>query len=119
MKGEKFIVIPILIVAYIYFVNSILVPSITSVSPILPPSGGEGQAIRIGTSVSILQTRLYFFGLIRLPVRIEGVDFNDMHNLFFFLIYCLIIFFICLEIIAWKYSRRDKNVREYKMDTIG
>jgi len=104
MKFKKFIIIPILIFIYIFFIVDVLVnytPIVYS-QPSQPPFGA-GQIIGVGTSVSVSVIRPYFFGLIRLPVYTGGIGYiGDIHEAFFYFIGILTVIFIVIELIKWR-----------------
>ena len=107
---KKFLIIPILIVAYIYFVNSMIqvVPQIIS-SPNLSPSGGA-EVIGFGEAVGVMVTRPYLFGLIRLPVYTNTLgDISIYHEMFFYFIVILTIIFIIIEVKSRKRVKKRKR----------
>ena len=103
MKFKKFIIIPILIFIYIFFIVDLLVgyrPSVYSKNPPLLPGG---QTIGVGTAVSVFVTRPYLFGLFRLPVYTDGIGYiGDIHEAFFYFIGILTVIFIVIELIKWR-----------------
>jgi len=108
MKYKKFIIIPILLVAYIYLApfliesNFMVSPAVTATSTSQQPSGG-GQVVSFGEAVSVLVTRPYLFGLIRLPIYTNAVgDVSVYHEMFFAFIIVLTIAFVAIEIINWR-----------------
>jgi len=108
MRFKKFIIIPILIVAYVFFINRIVQynPSIGTSSPGGVGGGGE-QVIGVGATVTVSVTRPYLFGLIRLPIYTGALgDISGIHNFFFKFIIGLTIIFILIEIIQWR--RKEK-----------
>jgi len=104
MKFKKFLIIPVLIFIYIFFVVDLLVnynPAVYS-QPFLGPSGG-GQTIGVGMAVSVSVTRPYLLGLIRLPVYTDGLgDIGTYHEAFFGFIAILTIILIVVELIQWR-----------------
>lgn len=101
MKYKKFLLIPILILVYIFFIN-FLVQSVIIV-PEGASAGGEQSSggilqIGIGASASVSVTRPYLFGLLELPVYTDTLgDISPLHNAFFIFILVLIIIFIIIE----------------------
>ena len=101
MKYKKFLLIPILIFLYIFFINFlvqlvVIVPEGPSTGE-EQPSGGILQ-IGIGASASVGVTRPYFFGLLELPVYTDTLgDISPLNNTFFIFILVLIITFIIIE----------------------
>ena len=119
MRFKKFIIIPILIIAYIFFINRIVQynPSIGS-----SPSGGVSdtgeQIIGVGASVTVSVTRPYLFGLIRLPTYTGPLgNISSLHSFFFNFIIVLIVIFVLIEIIQWrrkeKWSKMVKTGKKY------
>jgi hypothetical protein len=101
MKYKKFLLIPILIAAYLYFINLLLsvsfAPSTTTTEG--QPSGSV-QQIGIGATASVVVTRPYLFGLIELPVYTDTLgDISFLHNAFFAFIIILTIAFVAIELI--------------------
>lgn len=108
MRFKKFIIIPILIIAYVFFINRIAQynPPIGTSSSGGVGGGGE-QIIGVGASVSVSVTRPYLFGLVRLPIYTSVLgDISGLHSFFFNFIIVLIGIFVLVEIIQWR--RREK-----------
>ena len=104
---KKFLLIPVLIIAYIFFINFIaqMAPSTGSSSQSM--SGGTVQVIGMGETVSISVTRPYFFGLIRLPVYSQMFgDISFLHDIFTYFIIALTVIFIIQEI---KYNKKKRG----------
>ena len=108
MKYKKFIIIPVLLVGYVYLVP-FLIESGLMVSPMVTlttapqqPSGG-GQVVGVGEAISVLVTRPYLFGLIRLPIYTNAIgNIAVYHEMFFAFIIILTIAFVAIEIINWR-----------------
>lgn len=98
MRFKKFLLIPILLFIYIFFIVDMLVSfNPTVYSPVTGVAGG-GQPIGVGESVSILVTRPYFFKLIRLPVYTNYVGYiGDYHKMFFYFVGALTVVFVIFE----------------------
>lgn len=103
---KKFLIIPILIIAYIYFVNSMIQIAPQLMSSPTPGSGG-GEALGFGETVGVSVERPYLFGLITLPVYTNAVgDISIYHEMFFYFIVIITIIFIIMEIRSRKKVRR-------------
>ena len=119
MRYKKFLLIPVLIFIYIFFIVDLLVnynPTIFSTTT--APSDG-GQPIGIGESISVVVTRPYFFGLIRLPVYTNYIGYiGNYHQAFFYFIGILTVVFIILEFfveISWgKGIGREGELTEWR-----
>jgi len=110
---KKFILIPILIIAYIYFINftsTMSLPSMQIGTTVSPPGGG-GEAIGVGESVSVTVTRQYLFGLVRLPVYNQFGNIALYHDIFFYFIIVLTVIFIIQEI---KYKKKRRGTKMAK-----
>lgn len=114
MKFKKFVIIPILLFAYLYFVDIIV-----SYNPMIGSSSektGSGGAEIIGVSegVTVSVTRPYFFGLIRLPIYSSALgDISGIHNFFFNFILVLTVAFVLFEIIQWRRGKWTKKWKKY------
>ena len=118
MKYKKFLLIPILLFLYVFFIVDFLVnynPAIITQTPTTMPSGG--QEIGIGEAITVEVTRPYFFGLFRLPVYTNSIGYiGHYHQAFFYFIGILVVIFVIME---WKQSMKrntKQNIRgEHKM----
>lgn len=109
---KKFLLIPILIVAYVYFVMFITQVNFQTIPTDQIDAPPGVQAIGMGDSVSISVTRLYFFGLVRLPVYSASLgDIGGYHEAFFYFILALTVIFIIHEI---KYKKKRKGEKMAK-----
>ena len=110
---KKILIIPILIFIYIFFINSL---SQTSFMPVSAPEGaksGGGEVINIGQSVGVSVMRPYFFGLIYLPVFIEGIgDIGVLNDAFFTVVFILAIALIIIEVKNRKEIKARKTKRK-------
>jgi hypothetical protein len=100
MKYKKFLLIPILFVAYIFFIN--LLTEATTIVPAEVKEGqqpsGSVQQIGVAATASVSVTRPYFFGLIELPVYTNALgDISYLHNIFFLFLLALTVIFIIIE----------------------
>ena len=112
---KNFLIIPILIVVYIYFfipfISTITFPSSTQNGQPLS-SGGGGEIIGVGESISVSVTRPYLFGLIRLPVYSNQFgNIGLYHDIFFYFIIILTVIFIIQEI---KYKKKRRGAKMAK-----
>jgi hypothetical protein len=106
---KKFLIIPILIVAYVYFI--IVLSTISFQSTPTGASGG-GEVIGIGESITVSVTRPYFFGLVRLPTYSPYLGYIGLyHDLFFYFIIILTVIFIIQEI---KYKKKGRGAKMAK-----
>ena len=109
---KKFLLIPLLVIFYIFFVNFI-----TQMTPPAGPvaqssSGGGVQTIGIGDAISISVTRPYFFGMVRLPVYSAAFgEIGWMHDIFTYFIIALTVIFIIQEV---KYNKKRRGVKMAK-----
>ena len=72
---------------------------------------GSGEVINIGQSIGVSVMRPYLFGLIYLPVYVEGIgDIGMLHNSFFTFIFILVIALIIIEV----KNRKDIKARKIK-----
>jgi hypothetical protein len=110
---KKFLAIPILIAAYVYFVMFLSTISIQST-----PAGGSGAAgevIGIGETLTVSVTRSYFFGLVRLPTYSPLLGYIGFyHDLFFYFIIILTVIFIIQET---KYKKKGRGAKMAKKES--
>lgn len=110
---KKFLAIPILIAAYVYFVIFLSSISITSIP--VGGSGAAGEVIGIGETLTVSVTRPYFFGLVRLPTYSPLLGYIGFyHDLFFFFIILLTVIFIIQEI---KYKKKGRGAKMAKKES--
>jgi len=104
---KEFLIIPILIVAYIYFVNLIVqgFPIGIIPSPTLTPGAPGAQIIGIGEAITVTVTRPYLFGLIRLPVYTNTLGYIGTYHEAFF------VFIVVLTIALFIRKLRYKKVK--------
>lgn len=116
MRYKKFLLIPVLIFLYIYFIDSLI--EFASTVPSEQSTSGEGSAgsavqIGIGSSVSVVVTRPYLFGLLELPVYVGSLgDISFLHNTFFIFIAILTIIFVIIEL------RKKERRKEYEYKVV-
>jgi hypothetical protein len=109
---KKFLIIPLLIIAYVYFIT--VVSTITFQSAPTGTSGGGGEAISIGESLTVSVTRPYFFGLVRLPTYSSALGYIGIyHDLFFYFIIALTAIFIIQEV---KYKKKRRGAKMAKKE---
>jgi len=100
MKYKKFILIPLLILIYLYLVVPLLVSISFETSGESGDGGQNSGIVNIGFSstVSVSVTRPYLFGLIELPVYSSSLgDISFLHTAFFVFIIALTIIFVIIE----------------------
>jgi hypothetical protein len=109
---KKFLIIPVLIIAYILFINYISQMALPASQAGQTMSGGGVQTIGMGESISISVTRPYFFGMVRLPVysAVFG-EIGYMHDIFTYFIIALTVIFIIQEV---KYNKKRRGVKMAK-----
>jgi len=107
---KKFLIIPILIFVYIFFIDVLSQSSFEILSTSKTSSGAEA-AIGIGQSIEVSVIRPYFFGLIYLPVYIGGLDIGFYNDLFFTAIFILTAVLIIIEI----KNRKEIKARKAKI----
>lgn len=111
MKFKKFVIIPILILVYVFSVKLFSHPQHPSFSNnfFYIPKGSLIEKIPIGDAVAVYVTRPYLLGLVRLPVQINEIKIGWMHNLFFnIFIPTLFLIFVFLEVINLKEGSKMK-----------
>jgi len=109
---KKFLLIPVLIVAYIFFINFITQATSTSGPTGQTMSSGGAQIIGFGNAVSISVTRPYFFGMVRLPIYSAAFgDIGYMHDIFTYFIIALTVIFIIQEV---KYKKKRRGAKMAK-----
>jgi hypothetical protein len=107
---KRFLIIPILIIAYVYFIT--LLSTITIQSAPEGASGGGGETIGFGESLTVSVTRPYFFGLVMLPTYSSVLGYIGLyHDLFFYFIILLTVIFIIQEI---KYKKKRRGAKMAK-----
>lgn len=114
---KRLLIIPILIIFYIFFINTISQMSFFS-STLLNLSGGNGQAIGLGQSIQVSVRRPYLFGLFYLPTYSESFGYiGGYHDAFFAFIVILTISLIILEFKNRKEikGRKSKSKEEMNM----
>ncbi len=97
MKGKKFVLIPLLIAIYLFFLSSIQSGIVSSSLNQVQKSAGA-EVLGVGQTVTVTVTRPYLFGLFRLPTYSGGVYVGNIHNAFINLILLLTISFTLIEI---------------------
>ena len=112
---KKFLIIPILVVAYVLFINFISQMSPAAAQAGQSMGGGTAQTIGVGDSISISVTRPYFFGMVRLPVYSAMFgEIGWMHDMFTYFIIALTVIFIIQET---KYRKKDRGVKMAKKES--
>ncbi len=101
MRFVEFLIIPLLIVGYLFFVdfivaNNVSVPGISQVDQFSSPGATE---VKFGEALSVVAMRPYFNGLIRLPTYTGSLGYIGwMHDLFFNFVMLLAVSFVAFEI---------------------
>jgi hypothetical protein len=96
---KKFLIIPILIFVYIFSIDILSQMSFVAPSTINKTLIGGEAVVGISQIVEVSVRRPYIFGLIYLPVFIEGLgDIGAFNDAFFALIFILVAAFILMEI---------------------
>ena len=109
---KKFLLIPILIVAYVYFITIVSTISFQA-SPDI--AGVSGEVIGIGETLTVSVTRPYFFGLVRLPTYSNALGYIGIyHDIFFWFILALTAIFIIQEV---KYKKKRRGAKMAKKET--
>lgn len=104
---KKFLIIPILILFYIFLIEIISQINFQPSESIEKPNSSGATMISIGESISITVTRPYLFGLIELPTYVNGLgNIGIYHDMFFIFIVLLTIALIIKEI----KNRKEKKV---------
>jgi hypothetical protein len=111
MKYKKFLLIPVLIVVYLFFIN-FLIQLVSFAPPEAPTSEGQssGGVLQIGISsgASVSVTRPYLFGLIELPVYVDTLgNISFLHDTFFAFILILTVLFVIIE---WRKRRGEERL---------
>lgn len=110
---KKFLIIPVLVVAYIYLIT--VLSTITFQTAPSGASGGGGETIGLGESLTVSVTRPYFFGLVRLPTYSSVLGYIGFyHDLFFYFIIILTVTFIIQEV---KYKKKRRGEKMAKKST--
>jgi hypothetical protein len=110
---KKFLLIPILIIAYVLFINFITQMNTSLGQSSQSMSGGTAQTLGMGDSVSVSVTRAYFFGTVRLPVYSALLgDIGPLHDIFSYFILILTVIFIIQEVKYKKKRRGEKMAKK-------
>lgn len=106
---KKLLIPVILIFIYIFFINSITQMGFQTNEVSESSGGGPGEVINIGQSIGVSVTRPYFFGLITLPVFIDGIgNIGIYHDAFFTIVFILELALIIIEV------KNRKNIKTRK-----
>jgi hypothetical protein len=96
---KMFLIIPILIFAYIFLVDALSQMSFQMPTASEISKSGSGEVLNIGQAIGVSVRRPYLFGLIYLPVYIEGLgDIGIYHDAFFSVVFILAAVLIIVEI---------------------
>jgi hypothetical protein len=109
---KKFLIIPVLIIAYVFFINFISQMALPAGPTGQSMGGGTVQTIGVGETISVSVTRPYFFGMVRLPVYSAAFgEIGWMHDIFTYFIIALTVIFIIQET---KYKKKERGVKMAK-----
>lgn len=106
MRFKKFIILPVLVILYAWFIDFLLT-YVGGVNSSVPGDGGLAN-IYIGTTLSVVVMRKYL-GFLELPVQIGDIKLYKLHEAFFFIMICLFMIFIAQELTKWRYKHEPKN----------
>ena len=113
MRFVEFLIIPLLIVGYLFFVdfivaNNVSVPGISQLDQVSSPGATE---VKFGEALSVVAMRPYFNGLIRLPTYTGSLGYIGwMHDFFFNLVILLTVSFAIFEIyVTIKGEKKEVN----------
>jgi len=110
---KKILLIPILIIIYIFLINSISQMNFSLINTSEGLKSGAGEIINVGQSIGVSVVRPYLFGLFYLPVYVEGLgDIGIIHDAFFTFIFILAIALIIIEIRGRKQIKARKTKRK-------
>ena len=114
MRLLKYLLIPVFIVGYLFFINSLAAYNPSFGSPVEKTNAPGTEIIGVSDTVTVSVTRPYVFGLIRLPVYNSGFgDVSIFHNIFFNFIFILLAAFIIIDIVQWRRRKWTKSWRRY------
>ena len=99
-----FLWVGVIILYFLYiFIRLVIVGVINYENHKTIETQGTTTNIGIGAVVSVQQTRLYY-GVIRIPVSMGGVDFSTSHNVFFYYIMPFVtVISVVWEFLVYKY----------------
>jgi len=118
MRFKKFILIPIMIILYVLFIRYTFTEPIPQFEQAFKKVyGGLIEEVPIGETVTVTVTRPYLFGLIRLPIQLNGLMIAWMHSIFFHVfIPLLTVIFIIIEVNNW---RKRRKINEIRLESVG
>lgn len=110
----KYLVIPVLIIGYLFFINSLPSYNQSSGSSAEKSNAPGTETIGVSDTVTVSVIRPYAFGLVKLPVykSIFG-DVSVLHSIFFDFIFILTAAFIIIDIVQWRRGKWTKSWRKY------
>ena len=115
MKFKKFLIIPLLIFFYLFFIVDALVNYNPTVFSPVSVQGGAGQPIGVGNSVSVIVMRPYLFGLVKLPVYTNYIGYiGDLHEGFFTFMMMLTVGFVIIELWNWRKGYNKKGFDKWR-----
>jgi hypothetical protein len=119
MKYKKFLLIPLLVFIYVFFVVDMLsnyVPVEMAIGGGIDSSGA--QTLSVGDAISVYVVRPYMFGMVQLPVYTNYLgDIGGIHSAFFTSMSALTVIFFGIEV--WNALRGDSGRSEGTKDPLG
>lgn len=114
MRLLKYLLIPILVAGYLFFINSLPSYNQSSESSAEKSNAPGTEIIGVSDTVTVSVIRPYAFGLVKLPVykSVFG-DVSVMHSIFFDFIFILTATFIIIDIVKWRRGKWTKSWRKY------
>ena len=98
VRFKKFLLIPVLVLVYLSFIESITSGNFFAGSQGPSGSGGGMVAIGMGHGIGVTVMRQYFFGLITLPVYSASLgNIGGLHTAFFYFVAALTLAFVIME----------------------
>ena len=116
MRFKKFLIIPILIFLYIFLVNFFFANIGIPITIRQYSTSGPLTILSIGETISVVVTRSYYFGLIRLPAYNNVIgEVGGIHRYFF---YGFIPFITALFILLEIRSSRKTNINTREVENM-
>jgi hypothetical protein len=113
-KFAKYLIIPILFWLYVNFLFGSLTDFVVSVSEMSQGGSAGGiEQIGVGFATTVSVTRPYLFGLIRLPIYMDGLDISGVHEFFFAIFWLLLLVFIVWDTIMLILGKRKNKNTQY------
>jgi hypothetical protein len=113
MGLQRLLIIPLMIILYIFFIG--IIDQLTyedGLQILTVAGGGAGENVGFGQSVSISVTRPYLFGLFRLPTYSAAFGYiGGWHDAYFTLVIIVSIALLLLEFKHMKAKNKPKRRR--------